>query len=230
MMPCISPNDLELFFITDRSATQEWDWDIWVATRPTTKDSWSEPVNLGSVVNSPVFDAHLSISADGLALFFRSDREPGGEFSGDMWLTRRRTVSDPWELPIYIGPIDDSGVEDYGIAFSPDGYTLYFHSEARPGGFGGWDLWQVSLNPIVDFNGDGKVDRLDIGLLMLAWHSDNSLYDIGPTPLGDGIVDSKDLMVLAENGAILAGDANYDGVVDFFDLAELAKNWLRQQP
>ena len=50
------------------------------------------------------------------------------------------------------------------------------------------------------------------------------------TAVGDGIVDSKDLMVLAEYGAILAGDVNYDGVVDFFDLAELAKNWLRQQP
>jgi hypothetical protein len=37
-------------------------------------------------------------------------------------------------------------------------------------------------------------------------------------------------MVLAEYGAIIAGDVNYGGVVDFFDPAELAKNWLRQQP
>ena len=36
--------------------------------------------------------------------------------------------------------------------------------------------------------------------------------------------------VVAEHGAMVAGDVNYDGVVDFFDLAELAKNWLRQQP
>jgi hypothetical protein len=88
--------------------------------------------------------------------------------------------------------------------------------------------------PPPDFNADGNVDRLDVGLLMLNWGTDESLYDIGPTPWGDGIVDAKDLIVLAEHitdaGAIIAGDINYDGVVDFLDLAELAKNWLRQQP
>jgi inhibitor of cysteine peptidase len=30
------------------------------------------------------------------------------------------------------------------------------------------------------------------------WHMDEPLCDIGPTPLGDGIVDAHDLMVLAE--------------------------------
>jgi hypothetical protein len=56
------------------------------------------------------------------------------------------------------------------------------------------------------------------------------LYDIGPTALGDGAVDSVDLMALVEYGAILASDVSYDGVVEFFGLAELAKNWLRQEP
>jgi len=49
-------------------------------------------------------------------------------------------------------------------------------------------------------------------------------------PWCDGILDSRDLMVLAEHGAMLCGDVNYDGVVDLFDLAELSKNWLQQQP
>jgi hypothetical protein len=65
---------------------------------------------------------------------------------------------------------------------------------------------------------------------MINWGTDNSRYDIGPTPFDDGIVDSKDLMVLAKHGAFLASDANFDGVVDFLDLAELMNNWLRQQP
>jgi hypothetical protein len=90
--------------------------------------------------------------------------------------------------------------------------------------------YKASILPIVDFNADGKVDRVDMGSLMFNWGTDKSLYDIGPTPLGDGIVDSKDLMVLAQHGVMLAGDVNYDGVVDFFDLAEVAKNWLQQGP
>src|SRR5260370_38451549 len=38
---------------------------------------WSEPVNLGPVVNSAFNDQHPAISADGLSLYISSDR-PGG--------------------------------------------------------------------------------------------------------------------------------------------------------
>ncbi|UCG58805.1 MAG: hypothetical protein JSU70_04685 [Phycisphaerales bacterium] len=73
-----------------------------------------------------------------------------------------------------------------------------------------------------------KVALKDVGMLLLVgWGTDNPVYDIGPTPFGDGIVDSKDLMVLAEHGAFLTGDANFDRVVNFLDLVELAKNWLQ---
>ena len=38
---------------------------------------WSEPVNLGAVVNSNVLDAAPTLSKDGLSLYFTSNR-PGG--------------------------------------------------------------------------------------------------------------------------------------------------------
>jgi N-acetylneuraminic acid mutarotase len=90
-------------------------------------------------------------------------------------------------------------------------------------------------NPlVVDFNSDSRIDCLDVCEMIQHWGTDNALYDIAPPPFGDGIVDGQDLLVLAEHitdaGATLAGDINYDGLVDFFDLAELARNWLRQQP
>jgi hypothetical protein len=83
---------------------------------------------------------------------------------------------------------------------SPDGFTLYFGSE-RPGGFGGiWgDIWQAPIIPIVDFNGDGVVDATDMCIMIDQWGKNYSLCDIGPTPLGDGIVDVEDLKVLAEH-------------------------------
>jgi hypothetical protein len=31
------------------------------------------------------------------------------------------------------------------------------------------------------------------------WHTDEPLYDIAPMPFGDGIVDVKDLVLLAEH-------------------------------
>ena len=92
----------------------------------------------------------------------------------------------------------------------------------------------MDVLPIVDLTGDGTVNNVDVYNLMEHWGTDDPLCDIGPTPMGDGIVDKKDLIVLAEHvtdGMVpLCGDVNYDGVVDLFDLAELSKNWLQQRP
>jgi hypothetical protein len=60
------------------------------------------------------------------------------------------------------------------------------------------DIYQVSILPIVDFNGDGNVDSQDLSILKENWGTDDSLYDIGPMPWGDGIVDMHDLNILAE--------------------------------
>jgi hypothetical protein len=46
--------------------------------RPTTYANWGTPVNLGPVINTWGFDGHPSISADGSALYFVSDRSADG--------------------------------------------------------------------------------------------------------------------------------------------------------
>jgi len=56
----------------------------------------------------------------------------------------------------------------------------------------------LDLNPAVDFNVDGAVDIDDLLILIESWDLDDPLVDIGPMPWGDGIVDARDLLVLAE--------------------------------
>ena len=90
---------------------------------------------------------------------------------------------------------------------SSDGSILYFQSN-RPGGVGDFDLWQVSILPVVDFNGDGIVDGADVCMMVDFWHTDEPLYDIAPMPFGDGIVDVKDLVLLAEHLTIQTDDPN----------------------
>jgi hypothetical protein len=112
---------------------------------------------------------------------------------------------------------------------SADGSTIFFMS-TRPGGLGGHDLWQASIEPVVDLNGDGIVDSADMCIMVDHWHTDEPFYDIGPTPLGDGIVDVQDLIVLSEhlfedvNDPTLVahwpldeaqGDIAYDSTADF---------------
>ena len=60
-------------------------------------------------------------------------------------------------------------------------------------------IWETRISPIVDLNGDGIVDAVDMCIMVDYWGTDNPLCDIGPMPWGDGIVDVQDLIVLAEH-------------------------------
>ena len=244
--PDISADDLTLFFDSDRPVPVGYgDRDMWLTTRATPDDPWSEPVNLGPTINGPYYDVHPSVSTDGLSLFFCSDRPGYGD--RDIYLSTRATINDDWGVPENLGPIVNSPSWDSGPDISSDGLTLFFDSE-RPGGYGLYDIWvtrrattdapwsvprnlgpivndlrynetpcisadgsilywmsgvgrlrEVPIIPIVDFNGDGIVNCADMCIMVDYWGTDESMCDIGPTPLGDGIVDVQDLIVLAEH-------------------------------
>lgn len=198
--PSISADGLSLYFGSDRPGGLGGD-DLFVSTRITIDDSWREPVNLGQTVNSSVNEGTPSISADGLALFssgyafgpYRS----GGSGNADLWVTTRATVSDAWGDPVNLGRTINTTYHDFFPGISADGSTLFFMSD-RFGGYGSWDLWQAPVFPIVDFNGDGKVDGFEVCTMAERWGTDDSLCDIGPMPWGDSIVDVEDLKVLAK--------------------------------
>jgi len=190
--PTISTDGLSLFFSSDRPNGHGDDRDIWFSTRPTINDPWSEPENLGPIVNSPSWDSGPDISSDGLTLFFDSER-PGGYGLYDIWVTRRATTDDPWGVPVNFGPIVNDSNYNFTPCISADGSILYWWSTIGR-------LRQVPIIPIIDFNGDGIVNSADMCIMVdYWWGTDESLCDIGPTPLGDGIVDVQDLIVLAEH-------------------------------
>jgi len=198
-VPAISFDGLQLFFADHSGGYLPGGFgknDLWTVVRSTVSDPWGPPVNLGQGVNSAEGDYSPNISVDGLMLFFNSNRS-GGLGAHDLWVTRRATTEDDWEAAVNLGPIVNTASGEGGAHISADGHTLYFHS-TRPEGRGKQDLWQAPIEPIVDFNGDSKVDIEDLLILIEFWDTDESLCDIGPTPFGDGVVDAKDLKVFAE--------------------------------
>ena len=138
--PCISADGLSLYFDSDRPGGSGG-VDIWVATRTTVSDPWANPVNLGPSVNSWAFEMGASVSADGLELYFGSDRS-GGSGDWDLWVTKRAATSDPWGTAINIGPTINSSNFDGHPCISPDGLTLFITS-TRPGGQGDLDIWMT---------------------------------------------------------------------------------------
>jgi len=193
--PSISADGLELYFTSNRPGNHGF-VDIWVSTRLTTEDDWKEPVNLGPPVNDTTWAESPSISTDGLALFFESDRT-GGVGHNDIWMTRRVTRDHSWGEPVCLAaPANSPGYEKQPD-ISADGQTLYFgHFDDVDGP---WDLWQVSIEPVVDLNGDGIIDADDMCIVVNNWGTDNQLCDVGPMPWGDGIVDVQDLIAVAEH-------------------------------
>jgi hypothetical protein len=118
----------------------------------------------------------------------------------DIYVATRKTTAAPWGRPVNLGAPVNGTSWDGNADLSADGRTLYFISD-RAGGTGGTDLWVVSIDPLVDFNGDGKVDDAEVRTMLANWDRYEPLYDIGPTPFGDGVVDMQDLAVLTRCAA-----------------------------
>ncbi|MCX5643316.1 MAG: discoidin domain-containing protein [Phycisphaerae bacterium] len=86
---------------------------------------------------------------------------------------------------------------EWNLSFSEEDSTLYF-AHASDLFSNDFDIWQVEVTPILDFNGDGKVDEKDFLALTQHWGQNDRWYDIGPMGWGDGVVDARDQIVFLE--------------------------------
>lgn len=59
-------------------------YDLWVATRASTSDHWSAPVNMGTLINTGRYEAFPSYSFDGSQLYFHGAQRVGNFDSGDV--------------------------------------------------------------------------------------------------------------------------------------------------
>ncbi len=106
------------------------------------EDEWSEMRKLSANVNDPKYwDSQPSIAADGVTLYFASDR-PGGYGGIDLWVTRKDPSTGEWSIPLNLGPkINTPGDEKTPFIHS-DSETLYFSSSGHFG-FGKYDIFYV---------------------------------------------------------------------------------------
>jgi hypothetical protein len=198
----ISADGLSLYFSSDRPGGQG-QWDLWVTRRDAIGEAWGEAANLGSQINvgSWSWETTPFISPDGLSLYFAA-----GDYTTDIYVSTRPTTSSPWGPRERFSPVN-SRRSEYWLTFAKGCSVLYFvrgddiylHQLPNPPGLKAYDIWQVEVSPIVDFNADGLVDSADIDLMVLCWGTDVSLCDIAPMPSGDGVVDVNDLIVLVEH-------------------------------
>jgi hypothetical protein len=224
--PCTSADGLSLYFFSDRPGGLGAG-DLWVSTRATVDDSWGSPIILEAIVNSAFDEYAPSISADGLELYFTSDR-PGGSGNWDLWVTTRVTTNDNWQTPTNLGPTINSSAQDNWPGISPDGLVLFFGSN-RSGGAGSWDLYMVRRSTREDPWGPPM--NLGSEVNSTTWETGPKVSPDGsmlcfqsPRPGGFGSVDIWQAPIEP------VVDLNSDGIVDSSDMCIIVDHWGTDEP
>jgi serine/threonine protein kinase len=96
---------------------------------------WSDPQNLGPLINGPGNDATPSLSSDGLELFFASENAKGVVGGWDIASSRRDSLDTPWKKAQSLGRSVCKSHAEWSPRISPDGLTLMFTSNPREGLF-----------------------------------------------------------------------------------------------
>lgn len=116
--------------------------DFYISTKDQ-NNTWTQSRNMGEPINSERNEGTISISSDGQYVFFTGCNWPEGEGSCDIYFSALDGMD--WKEPRNLGfPVNTRAWESQpSVSF--DGKTLYFAS-ARPGGFGGMDIWQSTYS------------------------------------------------------------------------------------
>lgn len=101
-------------------------------------ETWNAPVKLGSDINSPYWETHCTISANGNELYFVSDR-PKGEGKRDIYRCTK-SENGTWGKSENLGDAINTIYDEDAPFLSPDGEFLYFASKGHAT-MGGFDLF-----------------------------------------------------------------------------------------
>ncbi len=90
-------------------------------------DKWSQPVNLGPVINTSETEADMALSRDGKTIIFPSKRADSIAGSKDLYVTRR--VNGAWSPVENLGPRINTPGTDTCPWLGHDGHTLYLNTD-----------------------------------------------------------------------------------------------------
>ncbi|MCC5916365.1 MAG: OmpA family protein [Cryomorphaceae bacterium] len=151
--PCLSPDDEILYFASDLEDGYGGR-DLYMTTYNRRERSWEKPKNLGPKVNTLGSELYPYVHLDGY-LYFASDGHPG---MGGLDIFRIKLDDNGMpegEVENMQFPIN-TNANDFAIVFDGDEAEKGFLSSDRDEGRGGFDIYSVTLAPLV-FEIEGRL-------------------------------------------------------------------------
>jgi serine/threonine protein kinase len=186
--PTMTANGRYLVFSSNRPGGVG-EADLYWVARPSSSEPWGQPINLGRPINSNFMERGSCVGPDGLTLIIGSDR-PSGIGRNDLWITRRRSISDRWGRLENLGALVNSNLADKSPNLSSDGLVLVFQSD-RAGGSGRSDIYMstrasqndpfgkpTNLGPMINTSGNEEHPALSADGKTL-WFSSNRPGTLG---------------------------------------------------
>lgn len=139
--PAISPGGDTLYFASTRLGGFGL-FDIWISVDKG-NNSWTQPVNAGSIINTKANDIAPAVSELASVLFFASDGHPG--FGGfDLFVAKAKSSGDT--VLYNLNAPFNSAKDDCFLSFQDQ--TMLWSSN-RDGGKGGFDIYAADNIPAI---------------------------------------------------------------------------------
>ncbi len=139
--PFLSPDGLRLYFVSNRpvasSKEKSKDFDIWYVERSGLKEKWSEPLNLGTPVNTEADEFYPAVSDSG-NLYFTRPNEPK-ETKDDIFFSQFK--NGVYSTPKALSDSINSEGYEFNSYIAPDESFLVFSGYNREDGLGSGDLY-----------------------------------------------------------------------------------------
>ncbi|MBB4119723.1 outer membrane protein OmpA-like peptidoglycan-associated protein [Mesonia hippocampi] len=145
----------DLYFVSARNKSRRtYGWndqptlDVYKVTKD--GDVFGDPKPVEGAINTKYNEGTVAITEDGETMYFSRNDYTDGKYEADeagigrLKIYKATKVNGKWDAVKSL-PFNDSQYTVAHPALSPDGKTLYFSSD-MPGGFGGADLYKVSID------------------------------------------------------------------------------------
>jgi len=142
--PTLTPDGNKLFFTSDREGGFGG-YDLYVVNYIKRGKTWSEPINLGNVINTDKDEMFPYYNFHDNNLYFSSNGHIG---MGGLDIYRSEGSGTDWTEPENLKFPLNSGADDFGITFdNNDPFHGYFSSN-RAGGRGCDDIYEFNISPL----------------------------------------------------------------------------------